>query len=87
MPNTKSAAKRMRTSMEKHDRNKAVRHRVRTAAKKFDATLEGGSEEERSSAYRELCSIVDKAVKKGAVKANSAARRKSRASKKISNAA
>ncbi len=77
----------MRTSMEKHDRNKAARHRIRTVAKKFDVAVEGGSEEERSSAYRELCSIVDKAVKKGAVKANAAARRKSRAAKKLSSAA
>jgi small subunit ribosomal protein S20 len=87
MPNTRSAKKSMRTSAESHDRNKAARHRVRTAIKKLDNSIEQGSADTRNTAFNELCSVVDKAVKKGAMKANTAARQKSKAAKKVKSTA
>ena len=83
MPNTKSAAKDMRTSKIRNVRNNAVKNRVRTAVKKLNKATESGSGQEQQDKYNELCSVVDKAVKKGALKANAAARRKSRATRKL----
>lgn len=87
MPNTKSAKKDMRTSKIKNARNKAVKSTIRNAIKDVEKNIGTGSREEQESSYKSLCSVVDKAVKKGIIKANTAAKHKSKASRKIKTAA
>lgn len=79
MPNIKSAAKRMRTSEKARQKNfseksliKTVRATVRAAATSRDGTA-------LSEAFRRYCSVLDKAVKHGVIKKNTAVRRKGRA--------
>lgn len=77
MPNTKSAARRARNSARKQVRNTATRTRVKSAVKKFRTALEtkqATSPEE----LRTAISVLDKAVKKGVLKRNTADRKKSR---------
>ncbi|MBI5879924.1 MAG: 30S ribosomal protein S20 [Chloroflexi bacterium] len=86
MANTKSAIKRIRSSARKRVRNTLVRSSVRTAVKKANvAVLEpagGGAE-----AIKRAVSELDRAVAKGVIHKNNAARRKSRLMKKFNSAA
>ena len=79
MPNIKSAVKRANTSKKKRQANRAVRSKVRTVRTNLLNAISSGNKAEAERLFRELCSVLDKAVKKGALKANTAARRKSRA--------
>jgi len=83
MPNIKSAEKRMRTSAKAHRRNKAVRSAISTARRNFLEQLAAKDKEKTGSAFRQYCSILDKAAKKGVIKKQKAVRRKRRAAAKI----
>lgn len=79
MPNIKSAVKRMKTSEEARQRNKTVKSRITSTRRKLMDTVSTGDKEASNQAYRTYCSILDKAVKKGVVKANTRDRSKARA--------
>lgn len=81
MPTTQSAIKRMKTSEKQRQSNKAVKSRAKSSQKKFLSSLEDKGAAEQS--LKEYFSVLDKAVKKGVIKANTAARRKSAAAKKV----
>lgn len=70
MPIIKSAVKRMRQTVKRRERNVAIKKDIKTAVKAFVANP---SAETLAKAQSEL----DKAVKKGLIKKNTAARRKS----------
>ncbi len=70
MPIIKSAVKRMRQTAKRRERNVGIKKDIKTAVKAFVATP---SAETLSKAQSEL----DKAVKKGLIKKNTASRRKS----------
>jgi len=76
MPNTKSAARRMRNSARKQVRNRVVRTQLKTAEKKFRAAL--ATPTSSGDALRAAISMLDKAVKKGVIKRGTADRKKSR---------
>lgn len=78
MPNTRSAAKRVRSSRRKEKINQVHRGRARTADKKARRLIEEGRLEEAREAVRKAQAALDKAAKKGVIHANKAARRKSR---------
>ncbi len=82
MANTKSAEKNIRKTARQTDRNKAVRSRLKTLAKK-SGTAEG---EEGQKAAREYISALDKAAKRGIISANKASRHKSKLSGKVNAA-
>ncbi len=67
----------MRNSARKQDRNNIVRTQVKTAVKKFRASVATPSET-TPAALRTAISVLDKAVKKGVVKRATANRKKSR---------
>jgi small subunit ribosomal protein S20 len=71
--NIKSAMKRARQSEARRVRNRAVRSRVRSAMK--DARAAQGTE--RDALVREAVRMLDKAVTKGVIHRNTAARKKS----------
>ena len=81
MPHTRSAAKRVRQNEKRRLRNKAVKSYVRTMIKKV---LESENKEE---ALKKAYSALDKAVKKGVIHKNAAARKKSRLAKLVNKMA
>ncbi|MDI6775042.1 MAG: 30S ribosomal protein S20 [Verrucomicrobiota bacterium] len=83
MPNTKSAAKRVRTSGERRAMNRASKGKIGAARVRFLKAVSGGSQGEAIGMFKEFCSAVDKALKRGVIKANAAARKKSRAAARL----
>lgn len=78
MPNIKSAKKRVKVIEVKTMRNKMVKSSLRTSIRKYEAALADGNKELAAATYREAVAKIDKAVKKGVMHKNTAARRKSR---------
>lgn len=79
MPNIKSAKKRMRIEEKRRLRNNMVKSTVRTYVTKARNAITTGPEAETTeAAIREAISALDKAVTKGVLHRNNAARRKSR---------
>jgi small subunit ribosomal protein S20 len=76
MANIKSQMKRNRQNDVRRLRNKAVRSDLRTAIKKVEAAAAAG--EPTDELYRQAQKKLDRAVSKGVLKANTAARQKSR---------
>lgn len=79
MANTKSAMKRMRQNERRRLRNRAVRSKIRGAIKAARAA-EGNS---RPAAVLDAIRALDKAVSKGVVHRNTAARKKSALARRL----
>lgn len=78
MPNHKSAEKRMRQNEKRRDINRGNRGRLRTGVKKLRAALESGDTGSAQELLPKTVSLIDKAVQKGVLHRNAAARHKSR---------
>lgn len=78
MPNHKSAEKRMRQNEKRKLINRSNRTRVRSSIKKLRGALESGDAKELKSLLPATVSTIDKAVQKGVLHRNTAARYKSR---------
>jgi small subunit ribosomal protein S20 len=79
MPNLRSAQKRVRIERKRYLRNKAVKSTVRTSVTKArNAIAAAPALPETAEAIREAISELDRAVSKGVLHRNNAARRKSR---------
>ena len=78
MANIKSAEKRIRTSAQKRARNRTRVARLRTAVKKYGQT----DAAKRRDAIPTTHSEIDRALAKGVIHRNAAARYKSRLAKK-----
>jgi small subunit ribosomal protein S20 len=76
--NTKSAAKRARQSIKRHDRNKAVISAVRTAVRSAREAIARKDAAKIDTLMREAASALDKAVAKGVLHKRNASRRSSR---------
>jgi len=83
MANTRSALKRMRQSEKRRVRNAAVRTSVRTAVKTTRTSLAAASVEEARASLARAIQLLDKAVTKGVVHKNAAARKKSRLTRQL----
>jgi len=81
----RSAMKRAETIRKRTMRNRALRSTLRTAIKKFEASLAAGAEDV-SERLRKALVTIDKAVTKGILHKNAAARKKSRLMKKFNAA-
>ena len=77
MPNIKSAKKRVLVSKVNNERNKADKSVLKSTLKKFDAAVAAGNQEQADSAYKAAVKTIDKAVNKGILHKNNAARKKS----------
>ena len=77
MPIIKSAIERVKTNEKANARNSSQLSKMRTAIKKFEKANTVGADNVEAL-YREAVSAVDKAQSKGLIKANKAARDKSR---------
>lgn len=78
MPNHKSAEKRMRQSERRRKTNRANRTRVRGQIKKLRTVLAAGDANKIGEALQATVSVIDKAVQKGVLHKNAAARHKAR---------
>ena len=73
-----SAEKRHRQSEDRRMRNKAAKSAVRTSVKKFVALAQKKDVPASETALKEMIKKIDTAARKGIVKKNAAARKKSR---------
>lgn len=87
MPNIKSAKKRVLLAQAAAERNKAARSALKTTLKKFDAAAAAGDRELTGAAYKVAVQSIDKAVKKGILHKNTAARKKSSITRKMNTVA
>ena len=78
MAQHKSAIKRARQTIKRNARNRALRSALRTAIKKFDAQIQAKEMEAAEKALPLVHKTIDRAVTKGVLHRNTAARRKSR---------
>lgn len=78
MPNIKSAAKRVKTAAKSNLRNRSVRSELLTYRRKIEAAIAAGDKAAATEVVRVYASKLDKAVKKGVIKHNTADRKKSR---------
>ena len=77
MANIKSSKKDVISSKIAYEKNKANKTALKTILKKFDASLESGDKTAAEAAYKIAVKAVDKAVVKGLLHKNNAARKKS----------
>ncbi|AIQ65076.1 30S ribosomal protein S20 [compost metagenome] len=83
MPNIKSAVKRVKTTEKRRALNISQKSALRTAVKAADVALEGTEVQTAQAAFLAASKKLDKAVSKGLVHKNAAARKKSRLAKKL----
>lgn len=73
----------MRNSARKSLRNHAVKSRLHNLEKRYTELLGAGKKEDAAAAFRQLSSVLDKAVKKGVIHQARASRSKSRLSVRL----
>lgn len=78
MPNIQSAKKRVRQTITRRALNMSQRSKMRTSVKALDASLASGDKEAATKAFFDTSKALDKAVTKGLLHKNNAARKKSR---------
>lgn len=83
MANIKSQIKRNRQNEARHERNKAVRSRLKTFTKKFSVAVEAGDKDAAQAAFDDAARALDKAASKGVIHKNNAANRKSGMAKRL----
>ena len=86
MPNSPSAAKRLRQTKIRQARNKAAKTAVRTQIKKVLTAATAGDVETAEKEYRLAAKKLDKAGAKGLIHKNAAGRHKSRLQRAIKKA-
>jgi small subunit ribosomal protein S20 len=87
MPNTKSAAKRLRQNILRRASNRSVKRDLRTRYRKVIAALEGGKPEEARTLFRDATKKLDQAAAKRVIHRNAAARLKSRLAARMKQSA
>ncbi len=78
MANHKSAEKRVRQTERRNEVNRRNRSRLRTQIKSLRAAIEAGNQDEAKTLLLKTVSVIDKAIQKGVLHRNAAARYKSR---------
>jgi small subunit ribosomal protein S20 len=83
MANIKSQIKRNRQNEKQRARNRIVRSRLRTNARRFREAMETGDRSAAEEAFQVISRDLDKAVSKGVMHRNTAANRKSAMAKRL----
>jgi len=83
MANHFSALKRARQTEKRTMANRANTSQLRTALRKFRQALHSGDSAQAKAQFSNTVSMIDKAVKKGVIHKNTAARYKSRLNKRV----
>jgi len=87
MANHKSAEKRVRQNARRNEINRSNRSKLRTQIKKLRTSLSETDKKQSVELLNPTVSLIDKAVNKGLIHKNTAARYKSRLTKHVSNLA
>ena len=83
MATHKSAIKRHRQSLERRQRNKPRKTRLRTAIKMLQKSIESKDRDQILKTLSQTTSIIDKTASKGIIKKNTASRKISRLTKQV----
>jgi small subunit ribosomal protein S20 len=83
MANIKQQKKRVRIAERQREENLRYRSTVKTLTKRLEAAVSDGDTERIASEHRELVRTIDRAIARGALHGNTAARKKSRAAKLV----
>lgn len=86
LANIKSAKKRVRLNEEQRVKNQAFKSSMRTAIKEFEKKLDNQDVEGAKAVFLLAEQKVDKAVSKGLIHKNTAARKKSQMERKLNQA-
>ncbi len=84
MPNIKSAKKRVKVIKTKTLRNQIIKTNLKTCIKKFDECVANADAQKAVEACNTAFKKIDQAVAKGVLHKNTAARKKSQLSLKLS---
>ena len=87
MANHKSAEKRVRQNEKRNEINRSNRSKLRTQIKKLRAALGTSDKNQSVELLNPTVSLIDKAVNKGVIHKNTAARYKSRLTKHVTELA
>ena len=87
MANHPSALKRYRQSQRRRLINQMNRHKLKTQMKRLRAAIATGKAADAKTLLPETFGLIDKSVKKGVIKENTARRYKSRLAKTINGLA
>ena len=79
MANIKSQIKRNNRSARERFENRHYTSQIKTYFRRLETAVTAGDEAQITEEHRKLVSLIDKAVKRGALHANTGARKKSRA--------
>jgi small subunit ribosomal protein S20 len=79
MANIASQIKRNARSQRERFENRQYTSQVKTYFRRLGAAVEAGDAERTEAEHRQLVSLIDKAVKRGALHRNNGARKKARA--------
>ncbi len=83
MPNIRSAAKRVRQTEKREQRNKRIKSMVKNSIRRFEEALQSGDDEELKVTLHQAVRQIDKAAAKGILHKNNAARKKSSLSRRF----
>ena len=83
MANIKQQKKRVRIAARERDENLRYRSTVKTLTKRLEAAVAEGDADAIAAEHRELTRMIDKAASHGALHANTAGRKKSRAARLV----
>ncbi|MDD3905923.1 MAG: 30S ribosomal protein S20 [Candidatus Omnitrophica bacterium] len=87
MPRERTAYKELRKAKKRHFRNISTKSDLKTLAKNFERLVKEKKTAEAKKALSTLVSKLDKAVSKGVITKNTAARKISRLMKRLSSQA
>jgi small subunit ribosomal protein S20 len=87
MANHKSAEKRIRQNAKRNEINRANRSKLRTQIKKLRTAVAGADKAAGTELLNPTVSMIDKAVNKGIIHKNTAARYKSRLTRHVAEIA
>jgi small subunit ribosomal protein S20 len=83
MANHFSALKRARQTEKRTQVNRANKSRLRTALRSLREAIQKGDRKAAETSFRATASVIDKAIQKGVIHQNTAARYKSRLSVRV----
>jgi small subunit ribosomal protein S20 len=81
MANIHSQKKRILRAERERLENRRYTSTIKTYFRRLEAAIAAGDEDKATADHRELTSLIDKAVKAGALHRNTGARKKSRAAR------
>lgn len=85
MPNIKQQEKRVRVAARQRLENLRYRSTIKTLTKRLEAASGSGDPERVAAEHRELVRTIDRAISRGAIHENTAARKKSGAARLVAS--